>query len=152
MSANTENSLLAITADAGSDQNLIVEEFLGHAKADLDPAAVELVMNGEQVEGVTAYARGNYYKISANAESADYVEPFDIHLHFQDGPTVSEGVNGLTNEALLNVLIHRTKILDSQFPSEHNKQAIAALESALAALNARTADRLARGVEGLNAE
>lgn len=151
MSANTENSLLAITADAGSDQNLIVEEFLGHSSAGLDPDAVEQVLNGEQVEGVTAYARGNYYKISANPESPDYMEPFDIHLHFQDGPA-AEGVNGLTNEALLKVLIHRTKILDSQFPSEHNKQAIAALESALAALNARTADRQARGVEGLNAE
>ena len=61
-------------------------------------------------------------------------------------------MNGATNEALLKVLIHRTKILDSQFPSEHNKQAIAALESALAAFDARTAERLARGVEGLNAE
>ena len=152
MSANTENSTIALTADAGSDQNLIVEEFLGHAKADLDPAAVEQVQNGEQVEGVTAYARGNYYKVSANPESPDYIEPFDIHLHFQDGPTVLEGVNGATNEALLKVLIHRTKILDSQFPSEHNKEAIAALESALAAFDARTAERLARGVEGLNAE
>ena len=152
MSANTENSTIALTADAGSDQNLIVEEFLGHAKADLDPAAVEQVQNGEQVEGVTAYARGNYYKISANPESPDYIEPFDIHLHFQDGPTVLEGVNGATNEALLNVLIHRTKILDGQYPSEHNKQAIAALESALAAFNARTAERQARGVEGQNAE
>ena len=81
MSANTEHSLLAITADAGSDQNLIVEEFLGHSSAGLDPAAVEQVLNGEQVEGVTAYARGNYYKISANPESPDYMEPFDIHLH-----------------------------------------------------------------------
>ena len=113
---------------------------------------IEQVQNGEQVEGVTAYARGNYYKVSANPESPDYIEPFDIHLHFQDGPTVLEGVNGATNEALLKVLIHRTKILDSQFPSEHNKQAIAALESALAAFDARTAERLARGVEGLNAE
>lgn len=41
MSANTENSTIALTADAGSDQNLIVEEFLGHAKADLDPAVIE---------------------------------------------------------------------------------------------------------------
>ena len=130
----------------------MLKSFLGHAKADLDPAVVEQVQNGEQVEGVTAYARGNYYKISANPTSPDYIEPFDIHLHFQDGPTVLEGVNGATNEALLKVLIHRTKILDSQFPSEHNKEAIATLESALAAFDARTAERLARGVEGLNAE
>ncbi|CAM4286667.1 hypothetical protein [Acinetobacter pragensis] len=152
MAENTDKNLLAITADAGSDQNLIVEEFLGHAKADLDPAVIEQVQNGEQVDGVTAYARGNYYKISANPDSPDYIEPFDIHLHFQDGPTALEGVNGATNEALLKVLIHRTQILDSQFPSEHNKQAIAAMETALAAFDARTTERLTRGVEGQKAE
>ena len=56
--------------------------------------------------------------------------------------------NGTTNEAVLEVLIHRIKVLNEKMPSEHNGQAIAHLEEALAALNARTADRTDRGVEG----
>lgn len=59
--------------------------------------------------------------------------------------TVQEGT---TNEAVLEVLIHRMKFLNEKMPSSFNDDAIAHLEGALAALNARTAERKERGVEG----
>lgn len=58
--------------------------------------------------------------------------------------------DGTTNEAVLQVLIHRMKVLQEKMPSEHNEKAIAHLEGALAELEARTADRKVREVEGTN--
>lgn len=69
-------------------------------------------------------------------------------IDFQRGPVPSNGINGLTNEALLAVLIHRTTILDGLYPCKENAQAIAHMSLALAAFESRTAKRIARGVEG----
>ncbi|MDV4239022.1 hypothetical protein [Acinetobacter baumannii] len=59
-------------------------------------------------------------------------------------------MNGITSEALLAILIHRTKILNNNFPCEENKRAITYMENALALFEQRTRDRQQRGVEGLN--
>lgn len=56
--------------------------------------------------------------------------------------------DGTTNEAVLQVLIHRLEVLEEKMPSEYNQKAIASLKDALASLEARTADRKERGVEG----
>ena len=69
-------------------------------------------------------------------------------VQFQMGPVPEAGVNGFTNEAMLAILIHRTQVLDSQYPCDENKAAIAAMQATLDAFNARTAKRQARGVEG----
>lgn len=142
------NEEFALVTDVGSDGNLTVEQFLGFANRDVTDEEFKQVLSGQPVGGITAYQPGTYYKISADPTSMDYSEPFDIHIHFQAGPTVIDGINGATNESLLKILIHRTKLLDTQFPSEQNKQAIVSLESALEAFNARTAERQERGVEG----
>jgi hypothetical protein len=72
-------------------------------------------------------------------------------LAFQAGPVPANGVNGLTNEALLVLLIHRTQALDRQSPCDENKAAMASMHSALEAFERRTAGRAARGVEGTHA-
>lgn len=146
------NEEIALTTDVGSDGDLLVEQFLGFAKSDISDEDFEKLMAGQAVDGVTAYKPATYYKISDDPNSTDYNEPFDIHLHFQDGPTFIDGVNGATNESLLKILIHRTQTLDGQFPSDQNKQAISAMQTALAAFDARTAERQARGVEGQSVE
>ena len=74
--------------------------------------------------------------------------PKTTAISFQRGGVLDNGVNGLTNEALMNVVLHRLKFLDAKFPCEENKQAIAHLSTSLAALESRTAGRMARGVEG----
>ncbi len=71
-------------------------------------------------------------------------------IDFQKGAVADVGVNGVTNEALLAILIHRTKILDSQYPCDENKRAIEHMERALVSFEVRTARRIARGVDGKN--
>lgn len=69
-------------------------------------------------------------------------------LQFQQGGVAQNGVNGVTNEVLLAVLQHRLRHLDGLFPCEENKTALYGVTTALSALEARTAARVARGVEG----
>lgn len=73
-----------------------------------------------------------------------------VGIDFQHGPVKENGVNGITNEALLAIVIHRTKVLNSKFPCDENKRAISYMENALALFEQRTRDRLNRGVEGQN--
>lgn len=69
-------------------------------------------------------------------------------LEFQFGGVQENGVNGLTSEALLAILIHRTRTMNDKFPSAYNTLALEGLHRALGAFEARTADRLGRKVEG----
>lgn len=89
--------------------------------------------NGRNVEG-------HLYQVLHGATSSDIL--------FQRGPVQEASVNGLTNEALLAILIHRTKFLDAKFPCDENKRAIQHMEEALTNLEVRTARRITRGVEG----
>lgn len=83
---------------------------------------------------------GHYYTVLSGTEYQ--------RIMFQLGPVPSAGVNGLTNEALLAILIHRTKFLDAKFGCDENKRAISHMEEALVNLEVRTARRMVRGVEG----
>ncbi|UOO89543.1 hypothetical protein LVJ82_00745 [Vitreoscilla massiliensis] len=73
-----------------------------------------------------------------------------VSIDFQNGPVKENGVNGITSEALLSILIHRTEVLNSNFPCAENEAAIAGLKAALEAFESRTRDRIARQVEGEN--
>jgi hypothetical protein len=55
---------------------------------------------------------------------------------------------GTTNEEVLEVLLDRTRYLNGLFPCPENETAIAGMQQALDAFNARTAKRQAQGVEG----
>ena len=58
-------------------------------------------------------------------------------------------IDGVTNEEVLRVLIHRLNKLNSgAFRCRENSVAITKLEEALMWLNKRTEDRVARKVEG----
>ena len=56
--------------------------------------------------------------------------------------------DGTTVEELLRVSIERLQDLNGFFPCRENSIAITKMQEALMWLNARTADRIARGVEG----
>lgn len=73
-----------------------------------------------------------------------------IELCFQFGPVREAGVNGLQNEQLIAVLVHRLGVLNKAFPCRENALAITKLEEAGLWLEKRAADRKARGVEGAN--
>jgi hypothetical protein len=65
-----------------------------------------------------------------------------------EGPHMITLNDGTTNEEVLKVLIDRLQYLNGKFPCRENAIVITKLEESLMWLNKRTADRLARNVEG----
>lgn len=99
--------------------------------------------------GLTVHAddsetgRGHNYSVTPPNSEGVIAE-----VNFQNGTVLDMGVNGVTNEALLAIVIHRTEVLNGKFPCTENEQAISAMKGALAAFESRTANRQSRGVEG----
>jgi hypothetical protein len=72
-----------------------------------------------------------------------------IAIPFQNGPINEAGVNGLTHEALLAILIDRMEGFQAgPYASGDNQEALDAMRTAQTALQRRTLARMARGVEG----
>lgn len=68
---------------------------------------------------------------------------------FQNGPINEVGVNGVTHEVLLAVLIDRMEgFQGGPYASKDNQEALEAMRTAQTALQRRTKLRMARGVEG----
>jgi hypothetical protein len=100
----------------------------------------------------------HHYVISGFDTATNPSDPFTsaygrpaIHstVLFQNGPIAEVGVNGVTHEALLAILIDRlTGFQAGPFACEENAAALANLDRAADALHCRTRARMARGVEG----
>ena len=72
-------------------------------------------------------------------------------VSFQDGPIKEFGVNGITQEALLAIVIDRLRSFQAgHYACEENRVALTYCEAALKALQTRTLARIKRGVEGTN--
>lgn len=97
--------------------------------------------NSEEAREMSVNDAGHDYELHNVGEGVQNIR----FIKKEGGETVHDGT---TNEAVLQVLIHRLEVLEEKMPSEHNQKAIASLKEALAQLEARTADREERGVEG----
>ena len=76
-------------------------------------------------------------------------EPSPKIILFQHGPILEAGVNGITQEVLLAIVIDRLRSFQAgPFPSPENANALKHCELALRELKIRTERRLARRVEG----
>lgn len=72
-----------------------------------------------------------------------------LDINFQNGPIAEAGVNGVTQEVLLAVVIDRLRGFQAgPFACAENGTALAHAELALDSLKNRTRARMARGVEG----
>ena len=72
-----------------------------------------------------------------------------LTIVFQNGPIAEAGVNGITHEALIAILVDRLRCFqDGPYKCRENALALTKLEEAQHWLHARTRTRLARGVEG----
>lgn len=70
-------------------------------------------------------------------------------LKFQKGPIESKVANGIMNEDLLAIVIHRLQgFQQGPFKCRENALALTKIQEALHWLNHRTADRVSRNVEG----
>lgn len=77
-------------------------------------------------------------------------EPTDrLVVLFQNGPIAEVGVNGVTHETLLTILADRLRCFQAgPYANAYNAEALGHIQAAQAALQQRTRDRMARGVEG----
>ena len=83
---------------------------------------------------------------ASNAYPGGYI---GTEVLFQNGPIAEDGVNGITHEALLAILIDRLECFQAGlYASSYNEQALSACRAAQEALLSRTRSRMARGVEG----
>ena len=70
-------------------------------------------------------------------------------ISFQNGPRNEHGVNGITEEALIDILLDRLNAFQAgEYKCRENALVITKLEEAKHWLQHRTANRTARGVEG----
>lgn len=73
----------------------------------------------------------------------------DHSIEFQNGPINEHGINGVTQEVLLAVVIDRLRSFQAgTFACRENALALTKCEEALQWLHSRTRARMARGVEG----
>lgn len=94
------------------------------------------------VSGFNTYSNPSFGVTSACSHDA-------ITILFQHGPILECGVNGLTHEVLLAILIDRLQCFQAgAYGNTYNELALAHSRAALEALLQRTRERLARGVEG----
>lgn len=92
---------------------------------------------------------------SGGANHVYSVEPKDsvgaemLRVNFQNGAIAESGVNGVTQEILLAIVIDRLRSFQSgPFSSRENALALTKCEEALHWLQQRTLERMRRGVEG----
>lgn len=98
------------------------------------------------------------YQISGFSSESNPADPFTERygkaadhstILFQNGPIAEAGVNGVTHEALLAVVIDRLQAFQrGPFACRENALALTKLEEAQHWLQHRTLARMARGVEG----
>lgn len=81
----------------------------------------------------------------------DRTEPH-CFIGFQDGPIQEVGVNGVTGEALVAIVIDRLRSFQAgPYKNRENAIALTHFEEGLMWLQRRTRERMARGVEGTHA-
>jgi hypothetical protein len=70
-------------------------------------------------------------------------------INFQNGPIVENGVNGISQEALLAIVEDRLKSFQAgEYACRENAIALTHIQDAMHWLHHRTRERVARGVEG----
>jgi hypothetical protein len=88
-----------------------------------------------------------------NPGTADGGTSSMCRVSFQNGPIKEAGINGISGEALIAIVIDRLRSFQSgPYSCRENAVALTKLEESLMWLQKRTRDRLARGVEGTNAK
>lgn len=89
---------------------------------------------------VTRTDNPTVYKVESDAK--------DEHVIFQDGNPAEVGVNGLTNEAMIAIVIDRIEKQNAIVSSVENEKALECLRAGKGALESRIRDRQKRGVLG----
>ncbi len=94
------------------------------------------------IEGFTTYG---------NPAGPHHATATSVPIIFQNGPIKEFGVNGVTHEALMAIVMDRLRSFQAgPFACRENALALTKIEEAMHWLQHRTRVRVARGVEGTN--
>lgn len=114
--------------------------------------ALQIIVTDEPGQG----GANHIYEIEfGNNDGADRTgrSQRKVIIGFQNGPIQEFGVNGISGEALLAIVIDRLRSFQAgPFSCKENSVALTHIETAMLWLKKRTHDRLARGVEGTSAK
>jgi hypothetical protein len=134
-------------AELTSQRRLNVEKQLVRAVHGHEGSTLN---NGTKIDCDERDANGgsHVYRIRVGATKDGHFTD-EQEVRFQCGPLQEAGLNGISDEVLLAIVIDRLEGFQSaQYRSRYNALAITKLEEAMHWLNARTGDRQKRGVEG----
>lgn len=121
-----------------------MRELTGHK---VNPANDVLLV--EALDGPGPGGASHRYRITLPPPSDPSATSKAYDIEFQNGPINEVGVNGLTHEVLLAILIDRLDAFQAgPYANEFNRIAAFYLRGAQDALLARTMERMKRGVEG----
>jgi len=89
------------------------------------------------------------YDVRTNKSYNDETDYCSGLILFQNGPIAEAGVNGVTQEALLAIVIDRLRSFqEGAYACRENEMALTKIEEAMHWLHSRTLARMRRGVEG----
>lgn len=139
-----------ISAYARTDVPVVFQaELTGHQVNPCNDKLRVLVMDKVGSGGAHHHYRITGFEKVPPTRAEIPADPGAADVIFQNGPIAENGVNGLTQEALLEIVEHRLACFDQgPFASVENRRALRYVRKAKAMLQARTRERMARGVEG----
>lgn len=106
-------------------------------------------INVMAMDGPGSGGASHYYRIEPIAQDHPQGAIHSCEIKFQHGPIAEQGVNGLSIEALLAVVIDRLEgFQNGDFRCRENALALTKIQEAMHWLQHRTRSRLDRGVEG----
>jgi len=121
-----------------------MRKITGHESNPINEAILITADNRDEANGNTSHVY--------DAEYTDQYERIrGSHIEFQHGPIKEVGFNGITNEALIAILIDRYEGFQaSKWACVENGVTLRCLREAMQSQVLRTQGREKRGVEGTN--
>ncbi len=115
-----------------------MRELLDHVVTEADKTIKIIVTDAPGSGGAN-----HHYSVAAGESDGG------CDILFQNGPVAENGVNGITQEVLLAVVMDRLRSFQAgPFACKANACALTHIEEAMHWLQQRTIERMRRGVEG----
>lgn len=126
------------------DNYMLANDWKDKMSRDIESGNPRIDISADDME----YGASHVYLLQYTTDTGNFATQC---LSFQRGPARDAGINGITHELLLHVLIDRLESFQAgPYACAENAEALGALKHALNYLNKRTAEREKRGVEGTN--
>lgn len=139
-----ERFVSAFEAEAEKFEKITTHEVEGAASN-----LVITVRDKKNAAGANNHYRIDGFSTATHPDQSPGSFQIGADIFYQAGPIPDVGNNGVTIEAQVATIIHRLAgFQDGPYPSAYNELALTHFRAGLDALKARTADRVARQVEG----